>query len=77
MPEQHDPKHPPEHGSAHRRPVREAREHLHRSLDDAARPEDDHASHERNAGVAIAVLAIVVVLLLLAIVSGSTGAFGP
>ena len=72
MPEQHDPKH-----AAERHPVREAREHVHRSLDDAAKPEDDRASQQRNAGVAIAVLAIVVVLLLLAIVSGSTGAFHP
>ena len=73
MPEQHDPKHAaPQH-----RPVHEVREHVHRSLDDAAKPEDDRASHERNAGVAIAVLAIVVVLLLLAIVSGATGAFRP
>ena len=72
MPEQHDPKH-----AAERHRVREAREHVHRSLDDAAQPEDDRASQQRNAGVAIAVLAIVVVLLLLAIVSGSTGAFRP
>ena len=72
MPEQ-DPK----HAAPQRHPVREAREQVHRSLDDAARPEDDRAGHERNAGVAIAVLAIVVVLLLLAIVSGSTGAFRP
>ena len=73
MPEQHDPK----HAAPQRRPVHEARERVHRSLDDAARAEDDRASHERNAGVAIAVLAAVVVLLLLAIVSGSTGAFRP
>jgi hypothetical protein len=73
MPEQHDPK----HAAPPRRPVRDARENIHRSLEDAARDEDDRASHERNAGVAIAVLAVVVVLLLLAIVSGSTGAFRP
>ena len=46
-------------------------------MDDAAEPEDDRASQQRNAGVAIAVLAIVVVLLLLAIVSGATDAFRP
>ncbi len=73
MPEQPDPK----HAAPQRRPVHEAREHVHRSLEDAAQPEPDHESHERNAGVAIAVLALVVVLLLLAIVSGSTGAFRP
>ena len=73
MPEQPDPK----HAAPHHHPVREAREHAHRSLEDAAKPEPDHQSHERNAGVAIAVLAVVVVLLLLAIVSGSTGAFRP
>jgi uncharacterized membrane protein YvbJ len=72
MPEQHDPKH-----AAERHPVRDAREQVHRSLEEAARPEPDRASHERNAGVAIAVLAVVVVLLLLAIVSGATGAFRP
>jgi hypothetical protein len=54
-----------------------AREHLHRVLDDAAQPEPDRASQQRNAGVAIAVLAAVVVLLLLAVVSGATDAFQP
>ena len=73
MPEQHDP----EHAAPQSRTLHEARQRVHRSLDDAARGEDDRASHERNAGVAIAVLAVVVVLLLLAIVSGSTGAFRP
>lgn len=72
MPEPYDPKH-----SADRHRVREAREHVHRSLDDAAQPEPDRDSRERNSGVAIAVLAVVVVLLLLAIVSGATGAFRP
>ncbi|HET9945533.1 MAG TPA: hypothetical protein VFR56_07750 [Actinomycetes bacterium] len=73
MPEQHDPK----HAAPQRRPVHETRERVQRSLDDAARAEDDRASHERNAGVAIALLAVVVVLLLLAIVSGATDAFRP
>jgi hypothetical protein len=54
-----------------------AREHVHRALEDAARPEPDRESQQRNAGVAIAVLAVVVVLLLLAIVSGATDAFQP
>ena len=46
-------------------------------LDEAARPDEDHASQERNAGLAIAVLALVVVALLLAIVMGATDAFRP
>ena len=73
MPEQHDP----ERTAPQRRPVHQARERAHRSLDDAARAEGDRASHERNAGVAIAVLAVIVVGLLLAIVSGATDAFRP
>jgi hypothetical protein len=54
-----------------------AREHVHRALEEAAQPEPDRHSQQRNAGVAIAVLAAVVVLLLLAIVSGATDAFRP
>ena len=54
-----------------------ARDAVHRKLEEAAEPEPDHASRERNAGVAIFVLAVVVVLLLLAIVSGATDAFTP
>lgn len=54
-----------------------ARDAVHRKLDEAAQPESDHAGRERNAGVAIFVLAVVVVLLLLAIVSGATDAFTP
>lgn len=46
-------------------------------LEQAARPDEDHASQERNAGLAIAVLALVVVGLLLAIVMGATDAFRP
>lgn len=41
------------------------------------RDEGDHAARERNAGLAIAVLALVVVGLLLAIVLGATDAFRP
>jgi hypothetical protein len=54
-----------------------AREHVHRALEDAAQPEPDRESQQRNAGVAIAALAAVVVLLLIAIVSGATDAFQP
>ena len=50
---------------------------LRAELDEAARPDEDHASQERNAGLAIAVLALVVVGLLLAIVMGGTDAFRP
>jgi capsular polysaccharide biosynthesis protein len=46
-------------------------------LDEAAQPEPDRESPQRNVGIAIAVLAAVVVLLLLAIVSGATDAFQP
>jgi hypothetical protein len=53
------------------------REHVHRVLDEAAQPEPDRESQQRNVGIAIAVLAAVVVLLLLAIVSGATDAFQP
>jgi hypothetical protein len=50
---------------------------FHDELDEAARPDVDHASQQRNAGLAIAVLALVVVGLLLAIVMGATDAFRP
>ena len=50
---------------------------LHDELKQAARLDEDHASQERNAGLAIAVLALVVVGLLLAIVMGATDAFRP
>ncbi len=46
-------------------------------LEQAAKPDEDRATQERNAGIAIAVLALVVVGLLLAIVSGATDAFRP
>lgn len=54
-----------------------AKEQLRRVLDDAARDEEDRTAQQRNAGVAIFVLAVVVVVLLLAIVSGATDAFQP
>ena len=75
MPERYDAEEP-RHGR-HRHPVRDAREQVHQSLDEAAKPDEDHASQERNSGLAVLVLAVVVVLLLLAIVSGATGAFRP
>ena len=65
-----------DHAGRHR-PHESAREHVKRTLDEAARPEPDRASQQRNAGVAIAVLAGLVVVLLVAIVSGATDAFQP
>jgi hypothetical protein len=41
--------------------MKKDRSKLHDELDQAARPDEDHASQERNAGLAIAVLALVVV----------------
>jgi hypothetical protein len=46
-------------------------------VDETAQDPVEHRTRERNAGVAIAVLAVVVVGLLLAIVSGATDAFRP
>jgi hypothetical protein len=57
--------------------MKKDRSRLHGQLDEAARADEDHASQERNAGLAIAVLAVVVVGLLLAIVLGGTDAFRP
>ena len=37
----------------------------------------DHETKERNAGLAIAVLALLVVLLFLAIITGATDAYQP
>ena len=53
------------------------REKLHHDLDEAAKPEEDHDKQQRNAGIAIALLALVVVALLIAIVTGATGALSP
>ena len=61
----------------HQRPADTPRDKVRRSLDDAARPEDDLEKKERNSGLAILVLAIVVGLLLVAIVSGATDVFRP
>jgi hypothetical protein len=52
-------------------------EQLRHALVDAAKDDADRATHERNAGAAIFVLAALVVLLLLAIVTGATDAFQP
>jgi hypothetical protein len=60
-----------------RPPIKKDRSKLPDQLDEAARPDEDHATQERNAGLAIAVLALVVVALLLAIVVGATDAFRP
>jgi hypothetical protein len=57
--------------------MKKDRSKLHDELEQAGRPDEDHASQERNAGLAIAVLALVVVGLLLAIVMGATDAFRP
>ena len=57
--------------------MKKDRSKLHAELEQSARPDEDHASQERNAGLAIAVLALVVVGLLLAIVMGATDAFRP
>ena len=46
-------------------------------LEEAGRPDEDHRSQDRNAAVAIAVLAVVVVGLLFAMVMGATDAFRP
>ncbi|HEX6919594.1 MAG TPA: hypothetical protein VF314_05150 [Actinomycetes bacterium] len=61
----------------HQRPADNPRDKVRRSLDEAARPEEDLEKKERNSGIAILVLAIVVGLLLVAIVSGATDAFQP
>jgi uncharacterized protein (DUF983 family) len=46
-------------------------------LEQAGRPDEDHRSQDRNAAVAIAVLAVVVVGLLVAMAMGATDAFRP
>ena len=53
------------------------REKLHRAVDEAARADEDRAKQQRNAGVAIAVLALLVVGLLIAVVTGATDALRP
>jgi hypothetical protein len=50
---------------------------LREELEAAAKDDEDRAAQQRNAGLAIAVLALVVVGLLLAIVMGGTDAFRP
>ena len=53
------------------------RDKLHRAVDDAAKPEEDHNKQQRNAGVAIGVLFLLVLALLIAVVTGSTDALSP
>ena len=53
------------------------REKLHRAMDEAARPDEERDNQQRNAGVAIAVLALLVVGLLIAVVTGSTDVLRP
>jgi hypothetical protein len=52
------------------------REKIHRAVDEAARAEESHDKQQRNAGVAIALLALVVMALLIAIVTGATDVLG-
>ena len=49
---------------------------LHRAVDEAAEPEESHDAQQRNAGLAIAMLALVVMALLIAIVTGATDVLG-
>jgi hypothetical protein len=46
-------------------------ERVRRAVEDLARQDEDERSRQRNAGVAIAVLAVVVAGLLVAMVSGA------
>jgi len=57
--------------------MKKDRSKLQEELAEAAKPDEDHASQQRNAGLAIAVLALVAVGLLVAIVMGGTDAFRP
>jgi hypothetical protein len=57
--------------------MKKDRRTLHDELAEAAKPDEDHASQQRNAGLAIALLALVAVGLLVAIVLGGTDAFRP
>ena len=52
-------------------------ERLRDEIERAGRPDEDHRSQDRNAGVAIAVLAVVVVGLLVAMAMGAAGNFHP
>jgi hypothetical protein len=52
-------------------PDEHSRDRIRRAVEESARQDDDERSRQRNAGLAIAVLAILVVGLLVAIVSGA------
>lgn len=52
-------------------------ERLRKALDEVAEEEPELETKERNAGIAIAVLAILVILLFVAIISGATDAYQP
>ena len=51
-------------------------ERVRKALEEAGEPED-HQAQERNAGIAIAVLALLIVALFVAIISGATDAYQP
>lgn len=57
--------------------MKDERSRLREELAKAGEPDEDARARQRNAGIAIAVLAALVALLLLAIVSGATDAFAP
>ncbi len=57
--------------------MKDERARLREELARAGEPDEDQKSRQRNAGIAIAVLAFVVAALLLAMVSGATDAFTP
>jgi hypothetical protein len=48
----------------------DAHNRLRRAVEESARDNDDERGHQRNAGIAILMLAVVVVALLIAIVQG-------
>ena len=53
------------------------REKLHRAVDEAAKADEERDKQQRNAGVAIALLALLVVGLLIAVVTGATDVLSP
>jgi hypothetical protein len=57
--------------------MKDERARMREELARAGEPDEDPRARQRNAGIAIAVLAVVVAALLLAMVSGATDAFTP